>query len=64
MQNEDVKAEERPKGACFDASYCKKNFITMQNEDVKAGERPKGACLDASYCKKELYNLCTKGLAP
>ena len=52
MQNEEVKAEERPKGACLDASYCKKNIcITMQNEDVKAEERPKGACLDASYCK-------------
>ena len=48
MQNEDVKAGERPKGACLDASYCKKNFITMQNEDVKAEERPKGECLDAS----------------
>ena len=36
----------------------------MQNEDVKAEERPKGARLDTSYCKKELYNLCTKGLAP
>lgn len=43
MQNEDVKAGERPTGACLDASYCKKNFITMQNEEVKAesdrGER-------------------------
>ncbi len=48
MQNEDVKAGERPTGACLDASYCKKNFITMQNEEVKAEERPKGASLDAS----------------
>ena len=48
MQNEDVKAEERAKGACLDASYCKSENKTMQNEDVKAEERPKGACLDAS----------------
>ncbi len=43
MQNEEVKAEERPKGACLDASYCKKKFYNYAKRGSQGRRATEGS---------------------
>ena len=49
MLNEDVKAGERPKGACLDASYRKKKLHTYAKRECQGFKRQRA--LTSSYSR-------------